>query len=190
MGRKPDTEKKTKLKMIEAGTKLFFENGFDGTSIRGLAREVGCEVGLFYYYYDSKDALYNDVIVRFFDPYKKEAEILVDKARKNPYHSLFRFFGFMREKVSEFREKYAKKVHASVRYSIREQALTIIDPYIEEIIKILVENGAKPIMNTHLTAVFLSHGVGSIIIHAEKEFVDESEKEVRKTVNTVLGINE
>ena len=47
MARKSRFDGGTKNKMIEVGTKLFFENGFDGTSIRNIADEVGCEVGLF-----------------------------------------------------------------------------------------------------------------------------------------------
>ena len=69
MARKSRFDGGTKNKMIEVGTKLFFENGFDGTSIRNIADEVGCEVGLFYYYYKSKDDLFSDILEHFFEPY-------------------------------------------------------------------------------------------------------------------------
>ena len=48
MARKPMYDGGTQNKIIEVASRLFFENGFDGTSIRGIMREVGGEIGLFY----------------------------------------------------------------------------------------------------------------------------------------------
>ncbi len=47
MARKPMYDGGTKNKMIEVATELFFENGYDGTSIRSIVRGVGCETDLF-----------------------------------------------------------------------------------------------------------------------------------------------
>ena len=49
MARKPMYDGGTKNKMIEVASKMFFENGFDGTSVRSIMRGVGGEIGLFYY---------------------------------------------------------------------------------------------------------------------------------------------
>ena len=40
----------------------------------------------------------------------------------------------------------------------------------------------------HLCAVFLSHGVGSVILHEDIEFVDNAEDELRRTARMVLGL--
>ena len=72
MARKSKFDGGTKNKLIEVGTRLFFEKGFDGTSIRNIADETGCEVGLFYYYYKTKDDLFSDILDQFFEPYKKD----------------------------------------------------------------------------------------------------------------------
>lgn len=40
-----------------------------------------------------------------------------------------------------------------------------------------------------LTAVFLSHGVGSIILHEDADWVDDSAEELRKTVNLIMGLD-
>ena len=40
-----------------------------------------------------------------------------------------------------------------------------------------------------LTAVFLSHGVGGIILHEDADWVDDSTEELRKTVNLIVGLD-
>lgn len=44
MARKPMYDGGTKNKMIEVASKMFFENGFDGTSVRSIMRGVGGEI--------------------------------------------------------------------------------------------------------------------------------------------------
>ena len=190
MARKSRFDSGTKNKMIEVGTKLFFENGFDGTSIRNIADEVGCEVGLFYYYYKSKDDLFSDILEHFFEPYKKDFQAIVDGIRENNDRALERFFKYMHVEVRDFRAKYEGNMHRTVRWAIREQALTVIEPYIEQIVDILVQNGANPPMQPRLTAVFLAHGVGSVILHEDADWVDEVTPQLRRNVNFVTGIPE
>ena len=61
MARKQKFEGGTKNKILETGSRLFFEKGFDGTGIREIMKEVGADVGAFYYYYKSKDELLSDM---------------------------------------------------------------------------------------------------------------------------------
>ena len=103
MARKPMYDGGTQNKIIEVASRLFFENGFDGTSIRGIMREVGGEIGLFYYYFKTKDALFTEVLEHFFEPYKKDFEALVEEARQKPYQALLRFFLYIKREVRTFR---------------------------------------------------------------------------------------
>src|SRR2546425_2508463 len=43
--------------IIDAAAKLFAEKGYDGASIRDIAREAGITEGLIYHYFESKDQL-------------------------------------------------------------------------------------------------------------------------------------
>lgn len=190
MARKSKFDGGTKNKLIEVGTRLFFEKGFEGTSIRNIADETGCEVGLFYYYYKTKDDLFSDILDHFFEPYKKDFQAIADGIKENNDRALERFFKYMQEKVRDFRAKYEGNMHRTVRWAIREQSLTVIEPYIEQIINVLIADGANPPMDARLTAVFLAHGVGSVILHEDADWVDEVEPQLRKTVNFITGIPE
>ncbi len=190
MARKPKFDGGTRNRMLEVATKMFFEKSYEGTSVRDIVKEVGCEVGLFYYYYKTKDDLFTDVMEHFFEPYKKDFEILVEDAKINQNRALLRFFEYMKKKVIEFREKYSVNMHRTIRWAIREQALTVIEPYIEQIIQILVEHGAQLKMDVHLTAIFLAHGIGSVILHEDADYVKETTNQLRKVVNLIMGLSE
>ena len=190
MARKPKFDGGTRNRMLEVATKMFFEKSYEGTSVRDIVKEVGCEVGLFYYYYKTKDDLFTDVMEHFFEPYKKDFEILVEDAKINQNRALLRFFEYMKKKVIEFREKYSANMHRTIRWAIREQALTVIEPYIEQIIQILVEHGAQLKMDVHLTAIFLAHGIGSVILHEDVDYVKETTNQLRKVVNLIMGLSE
>lgn len=190
MARKPMYDGGTKNKLIQVAAQLFFRKGYEGTSIRSITDEVGCEVGLFYYYYKSKDELFSDVMDYFFSPYKQDFEALANDATNNPYQSLLRFFVYMKQKTLEFRARYDKIMHRTMRWAIREQTLTVIEPYIERIIDTLQKNGATPMTDNRTMAIFLSHGVGSVILHEPSEWVEEKTDSVRKTVNVLLGLTD
>ena len=190
MPRKQQIEGGTKNKILEVGRRMFFENGFDGTGIRAVMREVGLDVGAFYYYFKTKDELFDEVLADFFAPYRQDFEHIAKEAHLAPYQAMLRFFQYIYEKVLEFRERYEGRMHCTVRWAIREQTLTVIEPYLEEILNVMVQYGAKPCMEIRTMAVFLAHGVGSCLLHEDTQWVASTANELRQTVNYVLGITD
>lgn len=190
MARKQMIEGGTKNRIREVGGRQIFEHGYDGTSVRGIMLEVGGEVGLFYNYYKTKDELFTDVLDHFFEPYRKDLEALAAEAKEKPYRVLLRFFSCIKREVRAFRAKYEGNMHRTVRWAIREQTLTVIEPYIEDIIRTLMTCGAKPTMDPHTMAIFLAHGLGSCILHEDADWVDEATDDMRRTVNLIMGLSE
>ena len=190
MARKQMIEGGTKNRIREVGGRRIFECGYDATSVRGIMMEVGGEVGLFYYYYKTKDELFADVLDHFFEPYQKDFEALAAEAKEYPYQALLRFFSYIKREVRAFRTRYEGKMHRTVRWAIRERTLTVIEPYIEDIIRTLMTFGAAPTMDPHTMAIFLAHGVGSCILHEDADWVDMATEDVRHTVNLIMGLSE
>ena len=189
MARKQMFEGGTKNRILEVGNRLFFEKGFDGTGVREIMKEVGADVGAFYYYYKSKDELFEDVLNNFFAPYEVDFEKIASEAEQRPYRALLRFFEYVKLSTREFRAKYDGHIHKTVRWAIREQTLTVLEPDNERIINILISYGGKPTMNAHTMAIFLAHGVGSVILHEESDWVESTTDDMRKTVNLIMGLD-
>ena len=61
----------TKGKIISAAWKLFYENGYDGTTIEDIIYASGTSRGSFYHYFDGKDSLLGTLAYVFDEKYEK-----------------------------------------------------------------------------------------------------------------------
>lgn len=189
MSRKPVLEGGKRDEIMDAALELFFEKGYDATSIRTIMRKVGSEVGLFYYYFENKDDVFDKAVHRFLAQYEAGMEDIVQRAKRDPFRAMNFFFHYMQKITKEFRDRYAEHIHQTVRWAIQEYVLTMIVPYVRQIIEILMQLGAKPSLDIEVAAQFIARGAGSIILHEDEEFMLKKQEEVRKGVNLIMGLD-
>jgi AcrR family transcriptional regulator len=60
---------KTKEKIMDAAVLLFNTKGFDGTSVREIAKKANVNVANISYYFDSKEGLLEHLVTSFFEGY-------------------------------------------------------------------------------------------------------------------------
>ncbi len=70
--------KNTKSKIVSAAWKLFYEQGYDDTTVDEIISESGTSKGSFYHYFESKDALLGSLAYLFDEKYE-ELEDSIDK---------------------------------------------------------------------------------------------------------------
>lgn len=68
----------TKKKIVSAAWKLFYEQGYDNTTVDDIVSESGTSKGSFYHYFSSKDALLSSLSYLFDDKYDELAEVMPD----------------------------------------------------------------------------------------------------------------
>lgn len=81
IGRKKMSKKKqnnTKKKIVSAAWKLFYEQGYNDTTIDEIIAESGTSKGSFYHYFDGKDALLSSLSYLFDEKYEELAPLLPD----------------------------------------------------------------------------------------------------------------
>ena len=93
--RKAVGSREKREEIIQAAQECFFLRGYDGTSVRAIMKRVGAEVGLFYYYFDSKDDVFEYALDYFFEQYRKEFEKIANEAKRQPLGALQHFFHYM-----------------------------------------------------------------------------------------------
>ena len=70
----------TKSRIVSAAWKLFYDNGYDNTTIEDIVFESGTSKGSFYHYFESKDALLGSLAYLFDEKYGElEKEISYDE---------------------------------------------------------------------------------------------------------------
>ena len=186
--RKAVGSREKREEIIQAAQECFFLRGYDGTSVRAIMKRVGAEVGLFYYYFDSKDDVFEYALDYFFEQYRKEFEKIANEAKRCPLGALQHFFHYMIAETRKFRVQYKDKLHRTVSWAIREHTLTLIMPYIRQIVEILLQIGAELPASVDVTAMLLTHGVGSLIIHEENEWININVADVQRAANLIMGL--
>ena len=175
--------------IVSAASECFFTKGFDGTSIRTIMKKAGAEVGLFYYYFENKDDVFDKVLDNFFSYYQEGFAAVVEHGRRNPCRIMENFFNYMGREIVVFREKNADNMHRTVRWAIREHTLEIIEPYIRDVIKIQSEYyGAEPALEPEIAAIYLTHGVGSAMLHEDEAAFTKNRPEIKRGVSLIMGM--
>ena len=63
--------KDTKQKLMDAALDIFIRDGYDGANIKDICAEVGIVKSAFYRHFDSKDALWNEMIEQIATHYNR-----------------------------------------------------------------------------------------------------------------------
>ena len=61
----------TKGKIVSAAWKLFYEQGYDNTTVEEIIAESGTSKGSFYHYFEGKDALLETLSILFDEKYEE-----------------------------------------------------------------------------------------------------------------------
>lgn len=72
------TSKNTKGKIINAAWKLFYEQGYDNTTVEEIIDESGTSKGSFYHYFEGKDALLSSLSYVFDQKYEELKQNITD----------------------------------------------------------------------------------------------------------------
>src|SRR5699024_10816880 len=80
MNRKADglmTKITTKQKVVDAASLLFYQHGFHGTSVRGIAEKAAVNVSLISYYFKSKQGLLEYAVTTYYELYLETIESVI-----------------------------------------------------------------------------------------------------------------
>lgn len=73
------TSRKTKSKIVSAAWKLFYNQGYEDTTIEEIIAESGTSKGSFYHYFEGKDALLSSLSYMFDEKYEELSETLTEE---------------------------------------------------------------------------------------------------------------
>lgn len=80
-----------KMRLYESAKKLFYDNGYSATSVRDIVNQANSKLGLFTYYFESKDAL----AVMIFDEYAAAVKQAIRRIIEPRYPQLYENYLFV-----------------------------------------------------------------------------------------------
>lgn len=182
--------------IISAALKLFLKNGYEGTSVRMILSAVGGEIGMFYHYFPSKDAVFDAAVNSYIRGYADFfSAIAVDRAipLRERYQMLMqRLKGSIREYV----ELQSAGLHWSVLSALHQRTMQEIQPSIVRMLNEAIESGAveNPMaLSAEAMASFLLYGAAGILYERafeelRPEAYQAKQEAIVKLVENTLGI--
>ena len=92
---------KNKEKILQAGTRLFAEQGFEATSAKQITAEIGVTEPLIYYHFDGKDDLFSEILKSTFVNYHRRLDV-IDKPADSQFEILEQLISLHFQFVKEF----------------------------------------------------------------------------------------
>src|SRR6478672_8382007 len=74
----------TKKRILDVAERLFADQGFAGTSLRGIIADAGVNLAAVHYHFRSKEALLEAVLIRRIGPLNQERLALLDQCGISP----------------------------------------------------------------------------------------------------------
>lgn len=170
--------KERKQEILDTAMRLFYEKGYEKTSIADIAKAIGVAQGLCYRYFPSKEALFDSAIEQY-------AEELISRFSVPPHHDQLT----LKERIATMPilaetedSNYYKTLHAAENRKFHDQLTLKVCEKLSGIVATLLEqakqNGEISIEDTKAAASFCVYGQIGILLNKDIS-AEEKEKQIR-----------
>lgn len=136
-------DKKTQI--LEVAQKLFAKNGFDGTSVRDIAKEADVNIAMISYYFGSKEKLLEAVFEKHSNYIRLQLESLIADDKMEPMQKVYqlidsylqKYFGQMSFHKIVLREQMANKLSCATDMLLEMKRRN------QELVKQIIKEGQK-----------------------------------------------
>ncbi len=180
-------EKDMRERIKEVAVEHFNTNGYHGTTIRNIAKDVDCSLPMIYYYYHNKKELFDEIIKReYFDLLKRQAELL----RTDNIIDFYTKFVYDLNFLSNYDKKvYRLGIKVYLSFDGDEELMEIMDewektilPRHYQILEPYLKNADNGIVIVRTLVHLLETLIGNIVV--KNRFLPE--KEIREEISIVL----
>lgn len=157
--------------IIDIAMKLFFENGYEATSVRMIMNTVGGEIGMFYHYFKSKDELFDKVVERFFEGYSGRFEKMIGDC-ETAKEIVDNFLPLYSQSMSQFAELKGN-MHWSIQYAMHARTVAALVPAVASFLQKTGKSYDTPV---DILAAQLVCGISATIHSPSFEKIKAGEK--------------
>lgn len=167
-----------KQEILDTAMRLFYEKGYEKTSIADIAKAIGVAQGLCYRYFPSKEALFDSAIDQYADELVKAFSIPSDSDKL----SLKEIIQTMPIMLETKDSKYYNTLHIAENKKFHDQLTLKVCEKLSKVVNKLLqqakEKGEISIDDTETVALFCVYGQIGILFN-KNYTLDEKEKHIR-----------
>ena len=176
-----------KQEILDTAMRIFYEKGYEKTSITDIARAIGVAQGLCYRYFPSKEALFDSAIDQYAEELVNQFSIPTD----NSTLTLKEIIETMPVMVETENNDYYKTFHVVENKKFHDQlTLKVCEKLSKIVIKLLEqakEKGEISINDVQTAAFFCVYGQIGILLD-ETHTAEEKEKRIRDFLIYILRL--
>ena len=129
--------------IIQAAAKVFFENGFEKTSVKMILEEAHVVTGSFYHFFASKEALFEAVAESFMEAYTSRVSTILDDDTLDMGQIIDRFLNELGQTADSYIRMFqGNKLHWTVRSALHTRTLEAMVSPLARALARQKENGA------------------------------------------------
>lgn len=167
-----------KQEILDTAMRLFYEKGYEKTSIADIAKTIGIAQGLCYRYFPSKETLFDSAIEQYAEEIASRFSVPSSKNKK----TLKELIETMPITVEIKDSNYYKTLHIAENKKFHDQLILKVCEKLSEIVAKLLEhakeNGEISIDDTKAAASFCVYGQIGILLNKDYT-AEEKEKNIR-----------
>lgn len=175
-----------KDKIIEKATQLLSKRGFEGTSVRDIAKAAGVNVAMINYYFGSKEKLFKSLLENRFSYLRDLFTELVNNEKLSSIQKLDRIIDLVLERKFSNR-LFHRTLHRELSVDNRPQLKSVISDLllknitpVKQILKAGIKSGEFKVVDIELTVTTL---IGTV------HYLLTSEVMCRKILGKEKGFN-
>ena len=129
--------------IIQAAAKVFFENGFEKTSVKMILEEAHVVTGSFYHFFASKEALFEAVAESFMEAYTRRVSTILDDDTLDMEQIIDHFLNELGRTADSYTRMFqGNKLHWTVRSALHDRTLDAMIAPLAHALTRLKESGA------------------------------------------------
>lgn len=161
----------TREKIIKAAAKVFFEHGYEETSVRMIQEEANVVTGSFYHFFPSKELLFEAVIERFLAGYSERINEILENEELGIAECVEAFLKEMQDSASVYYEALqGDRLHWTIRHALHNKTMETLAASVQVKLEKIISEGkiiSRLEADTGTLAAILIKGIEAIV-HSDK----------------------
>ena len=157
----------TREVILKAATKVFFENGFEKTSVKMILSEANIVTGSFYHFFPSKEALFEAVVEEFLKDYSQRISAILEDDTLTIGQIIDGFFHEFAKSTETYMDVLqADRLHWTVKSALHDRTVeSMVAPMTHALSRLLREGSVKSLIDvdTETLARILIKGSEAIV---------------------------
>ncbi len=178
--------------LVDAAMELFWQQGYEKTTVSDIVKQVGVAQGLFYYYFQSKHDIFMATIDQFIEVHVQEFAQLLREASVTPisrmHNVVVALTDFLRKVDQAGLRVETDGLSVEAQVFVHRHVMELLEPILTQILAEGAAQGVLDVPSPKHTARFILAGFVGVESRADAPQAEEMVEMVMRMVERLLKL--